>query len=66
MTATARLLIDDSGQDVIEYVLLASFLGFAALGGVLLLRDAMKDTYASWDSAVQQDVLVEVPEPKAP
>jgi Flp pilus assembly pilin Flp len=56
---------DESGQDIVEYVLLGSCLGFAAVAAVGLLGDAMGATYQSWDAAVQSDALVEVPDPVA-
>jgi Flp pilus assembly pilin Flp len=59
-----RWLKDEEGQDIVEYALLASFLGFAAMAGVGVLRAAMNATYASWDAAAQSDALVEMPDPK--
>jgi Flp pilus assembly pilin Flp len=59
-----RLLTSEDGQDIVEYALLASFLGFAAMVGAEALRLAMNTTYASWDAAAQSDALVEVPDPK--
>jgi Flp pilus assembly pilin Flp len=59
-----RWLTDESGQDLIEYALLASFLGFTAAGAVALLGTAMGNAYVSWDEAGQSDALVEVPDPQ--
>jgi Flp pilus assembly pilin Flp len=59
-----RLLSEDEGQDLIEYALLCSFLGFAAAGAVSLLGTAMNNAYTSWDAAGQSDALVETPDPK--
>jgi Flp pilus assembly pilin Flp len=59
-----RWLIEDEGQDLIEYALLASFVGFAMAGSVGFIRTAMQTTYSSWDTAYQNDALVEVPDPK--
>jgi Flp pilus assembly pilin Flp len=59
-----RWLVEDDGQDLIEYALLASFVGFTMIGAVTFLSDAMKDTYTSWDTTHQTDALVEVPDPK--
>jgi Flp pilus assembly pilin Flp len=55
---------NEDGQDLIEYALLASVVGFAALAAVNALGVAMQTTYVSWDTAVQSDALVEVPEPR--
>jgi Flp pilus assembly pilin Flp len=59
-----RWLTEDDGQDIVEYALLATFIGFATIAGAEVLRQAMNATYASWDAAVQSDALVEVPNPK--
>ena len=59
-----RWLNEERGQDIVEYALLASFLGFAAMAGAEVLRAAMNATYASWDTAAQSDALVEMPDPK--
>ena len=56
---------DEEGQDLIEYALLASFLGFAAMTAVTLLGAAMKSSYAAWDAAGQTDTMVDVPDPKS-
>ena len=61
-----RWLSDESGQDIIEYALLCTFVGFGAVVGVNLLRIAMHDSYLAWDAAVQSDALVETPEPAGP
>jgi Flp pilus assembly pilin Flp len=62
----SRWLSDESGQDIIEYALLCTFVGFGAVAGVNLLRLAMHDSYLAWDAAVQSDALVETPEPSGP
>jgi len=66
MSLLQRWLSDDSGQDIIEYALLCTFLGFGALVGVNLLSAAMHNSYVAWDSAAQSDALVEVPDPAGP
>lgn len=59
-----RWLMDETGQDLIEYALLCSFMGFAAAGAVGLLGTAMKAAYISWDTAGQSPDLVNVPDPQ--
>ena len=54
----------EEGQDIIEYALLASFLGFAAMTAMGLLGVAMNQVYVSWDTAGQNKALVEIPDPK--
>jgi len=64
MQLMRRWLVEEDGQDLIEYALLASFIGFTMAGGVAWLRTAMKTTYTSWDTTYQDNKLVEVPDPK--
>ena len=49
----SRLLRNDDGQDLIEYVLLGSFIGLAGVVGFQLLGSTMKNVYEGWDSNVQ-------------
>lgn len=64
MQLMQRLLVEEDGQDLIEYALLASFVGFTMVGGATWLRTAMQTTYTSWDTTYQSDALVIVPDPK--
>ena len=59
-----RWLTEDDGQDIVEYALLATCVGFAAIAGAEVLRAAMNATYKTWDAAIQSDALVNVPDPK--
>lgn len=63
-----QLLFDDSGQDLIEYGLLASATGFAAMTAVSLLMGSMNTTYSSWDATVQNiwEIQDPIPDPPAP
>jgi Flp pilus assembly pilin Flp len=44
---------DESGVDLIEYMLLATFLAIAGWLGIQVLGNAMNTSYQSWDSATQ-------------
>ena len=57
----ASLLNDDSGQDLIEYALLATFIALAGIAGFSAISAAMGTTYTSGNTAVQD--LWEVPPP---
>jgi Flp pilus assembly pilin Flp len=59
-----RFLIEEDGQDILEYALLASFLGFSAVAGVNVIRAALNSTYSAWDAAGQSDALVVMPDPQ--
>lgn len=59
-----RWLIEEDGQDILEYALLASFLGFSAVAGMNVIRAALNSTYTAWDAANQSDALVVMPDPQ--
>ena len=48
-----RLSADIRGDDLIEYVLLATFLGLATLLAFQLTGISMRSVYQGWDSAAQ-------------
>jgi Flp pilus assembly pilin Flp len=48
-----RFLNDDRGQDLIEYALLASFIGFCAVAAWITIPPAINGAYTNWDSSVQ-------------
>ena len=58
-----RWLREEHGQDLIEYALLCAAVGFAGIVAFSFVSDAMNSTYSSWDTEVQKDELVEVPDP---
>ena len=53
----------DDGQDLIEYALLGAAVALAGAVAFSFLGNAMSDTYELWDTAVQSDELVEIPDP---
>ena len=63
MAVVRRWLREEHGQDLIEYALLSSVIGFAGVVAFSFVSSAMNTTYASWDTAVQADAQVEVPCP---
>ena len=63
-TQFGRWFADDRGQDLVEYMLLTTLIGIAALLGVDALGDAMNTVYSSWDGAIQDPAVVEVPDPQ--
>ena len=44
----ARFVADDGAQDLVEYALLAAFVGVAGWALVTTLPDVMRTTYESW------------------
>jgi Flp pilus assembly pilin Flp len=48
-----RLVAEETGQDLVEYALLAAFIALASVVGVNALRAAMLTAYTSWNAATQ-------------
>jgi Flp pilus assembly pilin Flp len=57
-----RLIVEQDGQDLIEYALLTGAIGFAGAVAFDALGDAINSTYTSWDTSVND--LWEVPNPE--
>jgi Flp pilus assembly pilin Flp len=43
-----RLVVEDTGQDLVEYAMLAAFVGVAGWAAAMSIRDAAGVTYQSW------------------
>ncbi len=56
-----RWLADDSGMDMVEYALLATFIAIVGVLGFQAIANSMNPVYTSWDGAV--DSIWEVPPP---
>ena len=56
-----RLLTDDNGQDLVEYMLLGATIAFAGLVALNTFDDVIRAVYTSWDGATQA-----IWEPQAP
>jgi len=56
-----RWLADEGGQDVIEYMLLGSFIAIVGILGAQAIGIEINTSYRSWDSATQN--VWEVPDP---
>lgn len=56
-----RWLADDSGTDLVEYALLATFIAIVGVLGFQAIGNNMNTSYTSWDDAV--DDIWEVPPP---
>jgi Flp pilus assembly pilin Flp len=48
-----RWLIEDDGQDLVEYVLLGATIAFVGLVTMNAFDDVIHDVYASWESGTQ-------------
>ena len=59
-----RWFADPSGTDMIEYMLLGSFIAIMGVLGIQFLQGAMNTSYNSWDSTTQQ--IWEPNEPTTP
>ena len=56
-----RWLSDDTGNDLIEYMLLATFIALVGWLGIQALGINMNTSYRSWDQSTQN--IWEVPPP---
>ena len=56
-----RLIRDESGQDLVEYALLTTTIGFAGILAWSLVGNAISSTYSTWVSGV--DTLTVPPAP---
>lgn len=56
-----RLVVDDSGQDVVEYALLGALVGLAGVAAYELIRTSLASSYTAWDANVQN--LWDMPAP---
>jgi Flp pilus assembly pilin Flp len=61
ISSVMRLAVEEDGQDLIEYALLTSAIGFAGVAGFNLIGLAINAVYASWDAGVND--LWEPPDP---
>lgn len=52
-TVIRRLAVDEAGQDLIEYALLAGLIGSVGVLAWQAIGVAIHADYASWDTAVQ-------------
>ena len=48
-----RFLLDESGQDLIEYALLTAFIGFAGMFVWTNIMATIGTKYSGWDTGVQ-------------
>jgi Flp pilus assembly pilin Flp len=48
-----RFVVDESGQDLLEYALLSGIIGMVGLAVYPVIVDKMTDAYADWVAEVQ-------------
>jgi Flp pilus assembly pilin Flp len=58
-----RLLRDEDGQDIVEYVLLTAFIGLTGVAAFPLMLQAMGAAYQAWEGGMNS--LWETPAPSA-
>jgi Flp pilus assembly pilin Flp len=64
MGLLARFIAEDSAQDLVEYALLAAFIGIAGWAVLMTLPNVMGATYGSWiDPTVGVPSRWDPPEP---
>lgn len=58
-----RLVVEEDAQDLIEYALLCTVIGFAGAAAFQLIMSAIGNTYGQWDTQVND--LWNTPDPGA-
>jgi Flp pilus assembly pilin Flp len=53
MTSLSRLWTDESGQDLVEYVLLGATVALSSFAAMQVFPGIASAVYASWDNAQQ-------------
>jgi Flp pilus assembly pilin Flp len=48
-----RLLADESGQDLVEYMLLTSAVSLAGVAAMMAIGTAINTVYQTWDASTQ-------------
>jgi Flp pilus assembly pilin Flp len=56
-----RLLADEEGQDLIEYALLTTVIGLAAIGVFDILRTSIRDVYGTWNVSANSNWVPQDP-----
>jgi Flp pilus assembly pilin Flp len=59
-----RLVLDEAGEDLVEYALLAAFVALAGAAALSAMQVALRDAYMSWDAKYQ--ALWVMPPPGGP
>jgi Flp pilus assembly pilin Flp len=63
LTLLHRLIVEEDAQDLIEYALLCTVIGFAGAAAFQLIMSAIGNTYGQWDTQVND--LWNTPDPGA-
>ena len=50
-----RLFADERGQDLIEYALLTTVIGFASIAVFDVIRAAIANTYGTWNTSANNN-----------
>jgi Flp pilus assembly pilin Flp len=61
LSALKRLVIDESGQDLIEYALLSASIGLAGIAAFNAIGSGMQTAYGVWLSSA--DTAANMPDP---
>ena len=48
-----RVVVEEEGQDLVEYALLAALVALASAAAILAVQTRMQTTYVSWNTATQ-------------
>ena len=59
----ADWLLDDRGQDLVEYALLGTFIGLVGFAAINFLTNSMSTAYSNWSVEVDNPTLTDMPDP---
>ena len=54
MQTLTRWFVEDRGDDLLEYAILAAFVGVAGAVALALMPAIINDVYTSWDTSTQE------------
>ena len=59
----SRLFADEQGQDLIEYALLTTVIGFASIAVFDVIRASIASAYTTWNSSLNAPSMMIPPDP---
>ena len=66
LSTLRRLVVEQDGQDLIEYALLSAFIGLAGVAVFSGMGGTMKTAYDAWIANANSDAVVTMPDPIPP
>ena len=61
LSVRLQVLLDENGQDLVEYALLASFIGLCAIAGFNALENALSNAYGAFTTSENNNWMMPDP-----